>query len=52
MLAPYGVKRLFLTVKQIWNGVIEMTQFDHEHFMQAVGNADEINELLRRYGVK
>ena len=29
-----------------------MTQFDHEHFMQAVGNADEINELLRRYGVK
>ena len=34
------------------NGVIRMTQQNNEQFTKAVGNASEINELLRRYGVK
>ena len=29
-----------------------MTRSNKEQFMQAIGNAKEINELLRRYGVK
>ena len=29
-----------------------MTRFNNGQFMQAIGNAKEINELLRRYGVK
>lgn len=33
------------------NGVITMTKQNIEQFTKAVGNANEINELLRRYGV-
>ena len=33
-------------------GVIIMTQQNIEQFTKPVGNANEINELLRRYGVK
>ena len=33
-------------------GVIVITQQNNEQFTKPVGNADEINELLRRYGVK
>ena len=29
-----------------------MVKLEQGQFMQAVGNANEINELLRRYGVK
>ena len=29
-----------------------MDKTNQEYYMHAVGNADEINELLRRYGVK
>ena len=29
-----------------------MTQFISKQFTKAVGNANEINDLLRRYGVK
>jgi len=42
-------RRLYCLQK---NGVITMTQQNNEQFTKAVGNADEINELLRRYGVK
>ena len=33
-------------------GVIMMIQQNNKQFTKPVGNADEINELLRRYGVK
>ena len=42
-------RRLYCLQK---NGVITMTQQNNEQCTKAVGNADEINELLRRYGVK
>ena len=33
-------------------GVIAVKDLEQKHFTKAVGNANEINELLRRYGVK
>ena len=45
-------KCLFLYNMIIDTGVIKMPEFINTQFTQAVGNAVEINELLRRYGVK